>query len=99
GALAATQTRRLTRIEPTDTIVVYFSLFTALFMLGTLPFGWGMPTPLDWLLLVACGIFGGLGQVLLTLSYRYGDASLIAPFEYVSMLWAIVISIFLFDYV
>ncbi len=99
GALAATQTRRLTRIEPTDTIVVYFSLFTALFMLGTSPFGWVMPAPVDWLFLVGCGICGGLGQVLLTLSYRYGDASLIAPFEYVSMIWAVIISVFLFDYV
>ena len=36
--------------------------------------------------LVGAGICGGIGQVLLTQSYRFGDASLIAPFEYTSMI-------------
>jgi drug/metabolite transporter (DMT)-like permease len=96
GALAATQTRRLTWFETPGTIVVYFSLFTALFMLVTSPFGWVMPRWEHLPFLVGSGIFGGIGQVLLTQSYRYGEASLIAPFEYVSMLWAIVVSYLLF---
>ncbi|MCX5515193.1 EamA family transporter [Kaistia algarum] len=97
GALAATQTRRLTWSEEAGTIVVYFSLFTALFMLVTLPFGWVWPALADWPLLVGCGVAGGIGQVLLTQSYRYGEASLVAPFEYVSMIWAIAVGIFLFS--
>lgn len=97
GALAATQTRRLTWVESPGTIVVYFSIFTAIFMLATAPFGWVMP---DWEhvpFLVGAGIFGGIGQVLLTQSYRYGEASLIAPFEYISMLWAIIVGYLLFN--
>ncbi|MBB3929132.1 drug/metabolite transporter (DMT)-like permease [Kaistia hirudinis] len=97
GALAATQTRRLTWSEQPATIVVYFSIFTALFMLATMPFGWIMPRLEDMPLLVGCGVAGGIGQVLLTQSYRYGEASLVAPFEYVSMLWAIVVGYFLFS--
>ncbi len=97
GALAATQTRRLTWSEEPATIVVYFSIFTALFMLATAPFGWVMPDRVDWTLLVGSGICGGIGQVLLTQSYRYGEASLIAPFEYVSMVWAIMVGYLLFD--
>ncbi len=97
GALAATQTRRLTWSEQPATIVVYFSIFTALFMLVTVPFGWVMPDAADWSLLVGAGICGGIGQVLLTQSYRYGEASLIAPFEYVSMVWAILVGYLLFD--
>jgi drug/metabolite transporter (DMT)-like permease len=96
GALAATQTRSLTRIEPAATIVVYFSTLTAVFSLVTLPFGWVMPGPLDTLYLIAAGICGGIGQVLLTQSYRFGDASLIAPFEYSSMLWALIASLAIF---
>jgi drug/metabolite transporter (DMT)-like permease len=97
GALAATQTRRLTWSESAGTIVVYFSIFTALFMLLTMPFGWVMPRwgEHGWLL-VGCGVSGGIGQVLLTQSYRYGEASLIAPFEYVSMIWAIAVGYVLF---
>ncbi len=96
GALAATQTRSLTRIEPAPTIVVYFSSLTALFALATLPFGWVMPDPAGFALLIAAGIFGGLGQVLLTQSYRFGDASLIAPFDYTSMIWALTVSLLIF---
>ena len=96
GALAATQTRRLTWYEEPGTIVVYFSIFTALFMLATLPFGWIVPDLADAPLLIGCGVFGGIGQVLLTQSYRYGEASLVAPFEYISMLWAIAIGYVLF---
>jgi drug/metabolite transporter (DMT)-like permease len=96
GALAATQTRSLTRIEPAATIVVYFSSLTAVAMLVTAPFGWVMPTPLDFAALVAAGILGGIGQVLLTQSYRFGDASLIAPFDYTSMIWALIVSLLIF---
>jgi drug/metabolite transporter (DMT)-like permease len=96
GALAATQTRSLTRLEPAATIVVYFSSLTAAFSLATLPFGWVVPAPLDAFYLVLAGICGGIGQVLLTQSYRFGDASLIAPFDYASMLWALIVSLAIF---
>jgi len=96
GALAATQVRSLVRFEGAATIVVYFSLFTALFSLATLPFGWVMPDLEDFALLVLAGIFGGLGQVFLTQSYRFGDASLIAPFDYTSMLWSLIVSVIVF---
>ena len=65
-------------------------------MLATLPFGWIVPDLADAPLLIGCGVFGGIGQVLLTQSYRYGEASLVAPFEYISMLWAIAIGYVLF---
>ncbi|HKG77389.1 MAG TPA: EamA/RhaT family transporter, partial [Beijerinckiaceae bacterium] len=35
-------------------------------------------------------------QILLTQSYRYADASLIAPFEYTTMIWALLIGWFAF---
>ncbi|MEJ0013334.1 MAG: DMT family transporter [Bauldia sp.] len=96
AALAATQTRSLTRIEPAATIVVYFSLLTAVFALASLPFGWAVPDALDLAALVGAGICGGIGQVLLTQSYRFGDASLIAPFDYTSMIWTLVVSLLIF---
>ena len=46
--------------------------------------------------LVAIGILGGLGQILLVQAYRFGDASLIAPFEYSTMIWAVLIGWFVF---
>ena len=103
GALAATYTRSLTRYESAATIVVYFSAFTALAGLASLPFGslspdlaWVLPTRLDATLLVLSGIAGGVGQVLLTSSYRFGDASTIAPFDYTSMIWVLIVSLLVF---
>jgi drug/metabolite transporter (DMT)-like permease len=47
-------------------------------------------------LLMGAGLLGGLGQIFLTASYREADASLVAPFEYASMLFALGIGYFVF---
>jgi drug/metabolite transporter (DMT)-like permease len=98
GAVSATQVRAMVRFEPAATIVVYFSLFTAVVALLTTPlFGWVMPGPLDVAMLIGAGILGGVGQVTLTQSFRFADASLIAPFDYASMIWALAVSLLVFD--
>jgi drug/metabolite transporter (DMT)-like permease len=103
GALAATYTRSLTRHEAAATIVVYFSALAALFSLFVLPLGWiwpelawRIPEPMDATFLVVAGICGGIGQVFLTQSYRFGDASTIAPFDYTSMIWVLIVSLAVF---
>lgn len=90
------QTRRLTQSEATSSIVFYFSLMTALAGLVSLPFAWHTPTGFELLLLVSCGLFGGIGHIFLTESYRYAPASVIAPFDYSSMLWALLLGYWLF---
>ncbi len=97
GAVTSTQVRAMVHYEGAATIVVYFSSFTSLFALFSLPFGWAMPDALGLLSLVAAGIFGGLGQVLMTQSFRFGGASMIAPFDYTSMIWALIVSLLIFD--
>jgi len=87
------QTRRLTASETTSSIVFYFSLICALFGACTLPFAWHSPNFGELAALVAVGMIGGLSHVFLTESYRYASASVVAPFDYVAMLWA-----FLFGY-
>lgn len=83
------QTRHLTKSETTSSIVFYFSLICALAGLVTAPFGWNMPGEVELAALVGIGICGGLGHIVLTESYRFAPASLIAPFDYTSMLWAL----------
>jgi drug/metabolite transporter (DMT)-like permease len=89
AALAQVFVRKLVLTEQTATIVFWFSALAALFSLVSLPWGWVYPAPLTLALLILCGILGGIGQVLLTSSYRYADASVIAPFEYTSMILAL----------
>lgn len=95
-ALAQVFVRRLVREETTSAIVFYFSVNAAVLSLVTLPWGWVMPQPATFALLVLTGLLGGLGQVLLTGSYRHAGASVIAPFEYVSMLIALAVGWFVF---
>jgi drug/metabolite transporter (DMT)-like permease len=90
-AIAMIQVRRLTQSESTGAIVFFFSCFAALLGLATAPFGWVWPDLETAAVLVGIGVLGGAGQILMTQSYRYADASLIAPFEYTTLLWAIVI--------
>jgi drug/metabolite transporter (DMT)-like permease len=88
SALAMTTVRHLTATENTSTIVLYFSVGCSLISLLSLPFGWKMPGGMDLVLLVASGLLGGIAQLFLTQGYRLADSSLIAPFEYTSMLFA-----------
>jgi drug/metabolite transporter (DMT)-like permease len=96
AAGATVQVRRLTATEKTGAIVFYFSLLTTALGLATIVLGWRAPGWDDFGLLAVTGILGGIGQILLTQSYRYADASLIAPFDYTTMIWALLIGWFAF---
>ncbi|BAQ45140.1 MULTISPECIES: DMT family transporter [Methylobacterium] len=96
SAAATIQVRKLTGTERTGAIVLYFFLFTSLLGLSTVVLGWKMPGWTDLALFVVVGVLGGIGQILLTESYRHGDASLVAPFEYTTMLWSVLIGWFVF---
>lgn len=91
AALAQVFVRKLVQTERTPAIVFWFSMTATLLSLLTLPYGWAIPTAQEAALLVLAGLMGGVGQILLTSSYREADASLIAPFDYASMLFALVI--------
>lgn len=90
------QTRRLTQSETTSSIVFYFSLVCAIAGALTLPFAWHSPTARELAALIALGILGGFAHILLTESYRYATASLVAPFDYTSMLWALLLGYWVF---
>jgi drug/metabolite transporter (DMT)-like permease len=96
AALAQVFVRKLVLIESTTAIVFYFSMTATLLSLVTIPFGWVWPTALEAALLVGCGLLGGAGQILLTSSYREADASLVAPFDYASMIFSLGIGFFIF---
>jgi len=90
------QTRRLTESETTSSIVFYFSLFCAAAGLVTWPFGWVSPTGTEFAALASIGFLGGTAHIFLTESYRYASASVVAPFDYTSMIWALVLGYAMF---
>ncbi|MER9136328.1 DMT family transporter [Mesorhizobium sp. M0830] len=96
SAVAMLLVRNLVQSERTATIVLWFSVTASVMSLLSLPFGWRMLTPLQAALLVAAGFCGGLGQILMTAAYRHAEASVVAPFEYSSMILGLVVGYLVF---
>lgn len=94
-AITSVFVRQLATKEPTITIVLYFLLAGSGVSMLTAP-TWVVPGWQDMLILVLIGVLGGIGQLLLTQAYRHAEASLIAPFEYTSMIWVIAIGYLVF---
>jgi len=57
---------------------------------------WVTPDARAFYAMVGVGVAGGCAQILVTQSYRYADASLLASFDYLAMLWALLASLILF---
>lgn len=97
SAVALMFLRKMSGGEHAITITFYFSLTFMVCSALTALRGWPMPTAEQWLLIVGAGLFGVFGQVLMTYSYRYAEASTIAPLDYSNMIIAIVLGYLFFD--
>ncbi|MGD0865289.1 MAG: DMT family transporter [Rhizomicrobium sp.] len=88
--------RQMSATERSETIVFYFMLISAI--VGAATMIW-FRAPLTWSntpWLVLCGLLGGIGQICMTYCYRYAEPSLLAPFDYVAMVWAVALGYFIF---
>jgi len=91
AAVAMLQVRSLVRTESSAVIVIWFSLTASVAGLLTLPFGWQALDAWQIGLLVSAGICGGIAQIFMTEAYRHAEASTVAPFEYTSIILAIIV--------
>lgn len=83
--------RQLSATEPPNTIVFYFTLITTILTACALPFVWVTPANLpDFAILVGTGLLGGGAQLFMTRAYSLAPAAVIAPFNYASLLWAVI---------
>jgi drug/metabolite transporter (DMT)-like permease len=96
SALAMMFLRGMSGGEHAITITFYFSLTSMSCAALTALWGWPMPTGRQWLAIVLAGVFGVLGQLLMTFSYRYAEASTIAPLDYTNLLMAVAFGYLLF---
>ena len=58
---------------------------------------WATPDWYDLFRLIAIGLLGGVGQIWLTDCVRYAEASVIAPFDYTSIIWAVMLGYLFFN--
>lgn len=89
AAFAMIFVRKLGRTEHALTIVFYFTLYGTVLGGLAMIFMWQPLGAVTLLLLVLTGLLGGMGQILLTYAYTHAPASYVAPFSYLSMVFAI----------
>ena len=88
--------RLLTRTESGTTILAWQAIGVGVVMTGPALWTWTAPTAREWLLLGAIGAVSYVAQRLNILAYRWGEASLLASLDYVRLLWATGLGLWLF---
>ena len=96
-ACVALRIRSLSSTEPNYRIALYFSLLSMIVGLLTLPFGWVMPNKFELFLLIFTGLVGSVANILLTVSLRYAEASLVTPTKYLNLVFAILLGYFIWS--
>ena len=96
SALVIVLIRQMSATERGEAIVFYFMASGA--VAGAVTMIWDhaalSSTAVMWLVL--CGISGGIGQICMTYCYRYAEPSLLASFDYILMVWAMLLGYFVF---
>ena len=96
-ACVALSIRSLSSTEPNYRIALYFSLLSMIVGLLTLPLGWVMPNKFELFLLIFTGLVGSVANILLTVSLRYAEASLVTPTKYLNLVFAILLGYFIWS--
>ena len=96
-ALLAIQTRKMSKHENSELMVFYAALIfvpvTGIFML----FHWETPDTTSLALMLTLGVITLFAQYAIVHSVQYASVHVIAPFEYITVLWAILIGWFVFS--
>ncbi|MFV3131185.1 DMT family transporter [Niveispirillum sp. KHB5.9] len=87
-ALSMLFVRSLARTESNGAITFYFVTTMGLVSFVCMIPGWRTPDMTGFLLLALVGVVGGVAQIIFTQAFRLAAPSLLAPFEYVAMIWA-----------
>ncbi len=86
-AVGAVVTRKITGDQALTTLV-YSASVGSIVLSALMPFHWVTPNGTEIALGLCMGILFAIGHWCVVLAYRHGNASLIAPFSYVQLIWA-----------
>ena len=89
-------TRKLRGSDGPLTTLLYTALAGAVGTSLAVPTVWVTPAWADWPLLIALGLFGCLGHFTLIKAFQSAPAAVVAPFSYVSLIWATVFGFIVF---
>jgi len=90
-ALTMIVSRRMTQDMTTSAIMFWSSLGAAFAALTLMPSQWLTPSTADLMLFLFMGLIGTASMSLITQGYRFAPASVIAPFDYSTLIWAVLL--------
>ena len=83
--------RGMTATESTETLTMYQMALLSMLYTLMLPFGFVTPTWGDALLMLLNGVTNAVGQFWWTRALHLAPTSAVAPFQYLSLVWALII--------
>lgn len=87
-AVTSILVRMISRSETSLNQMLVSNGIFAVACLLPMPWLWQTPDAFSLLLMLVLGVTGGLGQYLLFEGFRFAPASVLAPVEYLSLVWA-----------
>ena len=89
--------RKLGATESPYTVTFIFMTVCTTITACIQPWVWQTPTPRMLVLILGIGISGALGQMLMSTALKYAKASVVSPFNYTGIIWAIGFDLVLWD--
>lgn len=90
-------TRELARHDSNETTLFYSNLVGVLVLTPLMPFIWKTPADtLDIVLMITFGAFGSIGHFMLIAAHRHTPASVLSPFMYTQLIWAVTLGFIVF---
>jgi drug/metabolite transporter (DMT)-like permease len=97
NALYQILTRKIAGVEHPLTSLIWGAIVGAALLSAVLPFAWKTPDQAThWVLLGVIGILASVGHYLLIRAYDYASATLLAPFTYSGLVWAMALGFVVF---
>ena len=96
-ALSMVATREMTRTDSSLTIVAWAASLSVLVLLPVQPFIWVVPNAGEFLLMVGLGVTAMIAQTLTAQAYAHAPTGIVAPFDYIALLYIGLISWLVFD--
>jgi drug/metabolite transporter (DMT)-like permease len=78
-------------------VVFFFSTFSTIVMIPLALMDFTMPSPMQWLWLILCGVCGACGQFAVTNAYSYAPAREISVYDYSQIIFSALLGFFIFE--
>ncbi|QDZ01396.1 DMT family transporter [Nitratireductor mangrovi] len=90
-------TRQMSATETPESLIFYSALTPVILMAPAVPLYGSLPQqPVEWIVLLSLGFYGGFGHWLLIKAYRQATTGALAPYPYLQMVWMIVLGYLVF---